>query len=278
MEQIAEPGSQVSAEYIPYEYTPPSDTSQDAEVKVPEDVSSFFSRLTSKNDSTLATSPAESPVMHETMADIKNIAYRIGWLDGHEELRKKFIDSYKLRYRSREEDFERKIMKLSHLLNCRDVRISEYIEENRALVAQLEQYRQKVGNLEGTINVLNIKQKSAGRIIEEKTLGKKKLEKQLAQIMKNLTRVISSKNSQLARLNAEKTRIESELEKLTAENEQIENAFLSMHNDQCITAASLEESMVREAQLQLELDRIKEELAELRKTSQKSWWKFWARA
>ncbi|MGV8121944.1 MAG: hypothetical protein AB2L14_19470 [Candidatus Xenobiia bacterium LiM19] len=278
IDQTADTPRDASAEYVPYEYTPSPGAVQDAEVKVPEDVSSFFSRLTSKNDSTLATAPSDSPVMHETMADIKNIAYRIGWLDGHEELRKKFIDSYKLRYRSKEEEYESKIMKLSHLLNCRDVRISEYMEENKALMAELEHYRQKIGSLEGTLNVINIKQKSAGRQLEEKIQSKKKLEKQLAQIVKNFTRAVSSKNSQLARLNAEKTRIEAELEKITAENESIENAFLAMHEDQRKTAAFLEDSMIREVQLLLELDGVKEELAELKKASQKQWWRFWARS
>lgn len=113
----------------------------DVEVKIPQDIHNLLKRISttidkntnlSKNSSLLGrpetiTAPFKIGTL---IADVKNTSYRIGWLDGQGELRRKFMLNLKSQFTKKEEDYQNKIMKLSLLLNSKNMQIAELEQEN----------------------------------------------------------------------------------------------------------------------------------------------------
>jgi hypothetical protein len=81
--------------------------------------------------------------MTEMLKDIKKISYRLGWLDGHDDLRKKFISNFKQHYGKKEEEREKKVLALSHLLNCKNSQVSALLLEKKRAFEELSSLRQE---------------------------------------------------------------------------------------------------------------------------------------
>lgn len=134
-----------------------TDTIDGVEVRVPLDIYHFLRRASTlikdervditrtsawNNSSvTIAQASIAAPLqlssipssLWEILGDIKKVSYRLGWLDGHSNLRKKFIENLKQQYTKKEGEYNEQLMKLSHLLNWKSTQIARMTDENEKL-------------------------------------------------------------------------------------------------------------------------------------------------
>ncbi|MDQ7825503.1 MAG: hypothetical protein RDV48_22075 [Candidatus Eremiobacteraeota bacterium] len=282
---------------VSYIHSAEAGTTEDTEVAIPSDVSSLFSRVASEDGAL----PPEPPVVNETLADMKSISYRLGWLDGHEDLRKKFVDSYKMRFRNREEELERKILKLATLLNRKNSQIADLVEEKKAreesekkLASQnmqlwqtAEELRHARADLVQTVseNTTRLQSVLAGIREEQDTLmsalkkterRKGQLERLLPIIASRYGKVLSEKTAQIAQLKGERAELSESIRKISRENRAIEEAFRTLHGEQKAILNSLMASRKREAMLSRELAATRDALCEAGLLiPKKKWWHFW---
>jgi chromosome segregation ATPase len=112
----------------------------DIEIKVPQDIHHLLQRIsqTVEMKQSLDSAPASLPVRRKDLAparissliaDIKKVSYRMGWLDGQEEIRSRMIPQLRSRLAKKEQEYHSKIMKLSLLLNSKNLQIVELEKE-----------------------------------------------------------------------------------------------------------------------------------------------------
>jgi len=175
--------------------------SEGVEVKVPLDICHFLKRASNLikderaditrtstwNNSSRTIAQASIQLnsmpssLWEILGDIKKVSYRLGWLDGQNELRRKFMDSLKRQFDRKEKEYTERLMKLSHLLNWKSAQISRMTGENEKLQVVSDFLFEKSESLEVALAEANLKIAELTEFLEKSKARETKLARMLTQ-------------------------------------------------------------------------------------------------